>query len=80
MSLQRVSVEIGSCHEHQSDGFCVNLVGLGFAQGQSFTELIGLNRVENESLQPFVQQKTEKMVGIMPSRFEPDSYLGVVAT
>ena len=42
--------------------------------------MIGLKRIENESLQTLAQQKSEKVVGIMPGRFEPDSYLGVIET
>ena len=42
VSLQRISVEIGTGHEHQHDCFCVNLVGLGLTQGQIFTESLQL--------------------------------------
>ena len=57
----------------------VLVVGLGFAQGKTFMKLIGLQRIEKESRKFFAQQKTKKVVIIMPCGFESDSYNVVIA-
>ena len=79
VGLHRVSVVRGFGGKHQSDGLGVNFVVFGLAQRKTFAELVGLKRIENESWKFFAEQKAEKIVGIMSSRFEPDSYISVIA-
>ena len=71
MTLQRISIIQRHCKEHKSDS-------LGFAQRKTFTDLIGLKRIENESRKLFAEQKTEQIVRVMPRL--SDSYIVVIAT
>ena len=38
-----------------------------------------MERIEKESRKFFAEQKAEKIVRIMPGRFEPDFYISVIA-
>ena len=78
MALQRINIIQRHCKEHKSDSLGVNFVSLGFAQRKTFTDLIGLKRIENESRKLFAEQKTEQIVRVMPRL--SDSYIVVIAT
>lgn len=61
-------------HHHGSDGTCIHAVCLGKTQAEALKEKIGVERIQDEGSQTFIQQESEYVVAVMTGGFKSYFY------
>ena len=62
-----VGLEVHIRHKHSCDSFSINPISLGFTKTHTFSEKVGVQRIDNIGWQALVKQKSENVVAVMSS-------------